>query len=119
MDLENRIQALVNSMTIQEKIQMVSGETYFYVGTAQMFAPNGYGSRPWKAAVNKRLGIEGVKFVDGPRGIVMKSATTFPVGLAHILHQNTLGNTNNLKRCLQIIEKIRFQWLEVQRSTQR
>ena len=29
-----------------------------------------------------RLGIPGIRFVDGPRGIIMKGATTFPVSMA-------------------------------------
>ncbi|HUJ75705.1 MAG TPA: glycoside hydrolase family 3 N-terminal domain-containing protein, partial [bacterium] len=34
------------------------------------------------AGVIARLGIPGIRFVDGPRGVVMKGATTFPVSMA-------------------------------------
>ena len=58
---------------------MVSGEMSFYLGSEKMLAPGGYGSQPWVAGANKRLGIAGVRFVDGPRGIVLRGGTTFPV----------------------------------------
>ena len=47
-----------------------------------MSAPRGYGSRTWVAGAVPRLGIPGIRFSDGPRGIVMEGATTFPVTMA-------------------------------------
>jgi beta-glucosidase len=42
----------------------------------------GYANRTWNAGVITRLGIEGIRFSDGPRGVVMAGATTFPVSMA-------------------------------------
>jgi beta-glucosidase len=60
----------------------MDGDTPFWPGLAEMMAPGGYSSRPWVAGAVPRLGIPGVRFVDGPRGIIMKGATTFPVSMA-------------------------------------
>jgi beta-glucosidase len=42
----------------------------------------GYADHPWPAGVISRLGIPGIRFVDGPRGVVLDGATTFPVAMA-------------------------------------
>jgi beta-glucosidase len=69
-------------LTTLEKIAFVSGDMTFYHGASKMMSPKGYASNPWVAARNSRIGFSGVKFVDGPRGIVMRGATTFPVSAA-------------------------------------
>ncbi|MGA2084785.1 MAG: glycoside hydrolase family 3 C-terminal domain-containing protein [Terracidiphilus sp.] len=60
---------------------MLSGSKAFYAGIADMMI-GGYGAHPWDAGIVQRLGIEGLKFLDGPRGVVMRGATTFPVSMA-------------------------------------
>ena len=45
------------------------------MGGGLLPAPLGGGRRP-------RLGIPGMRFADGPRGVVMAGATTFPVSMA-------------------------------------
>ena len=47
-----------------------------------MMAPGGYSSRVWAAGAVPRLGIPGIRFVDGPRGVIVEGATTFPVSMA-------------------------------------
>ena len=47
-----------------------------------MTAPGGYSSRFWSAGELKRLGIPGVRFTDGPRGVILDGGTTFPVSMA-------------------------------------
>jgi beta-glucosidase len=39
-------------------------------------------AHPWPAAVVERLGIPGLRFCDGPRGVVVGHATCFPVAMA-------------------------------------
>jgi beta-glucosidase len=73
---------LLAQLTLEEKLGLMDGDTQFWPGLAEMMAPGGYASRPWVAGAVPRLGIPGVRFVDGPRGIIMKGATTFPVSMA-------------------------------------
>ncbi|HEY4247152.1 MAG TPA: glycoside hydrolase family 3 C-terminal domain-containing protein [Lacunisphaera sp.] len=73
---------LLSQLTLDEKLGLMDGDTPFWPGLAEMMAPGGYGSRPWVAGAVPRLGIPGVRFVDGPRGIIMAGATTFPVSMA-------------------------------------
>jgi len=77
---ESSLVCLLKQFTLQEKIDMVSGVSPFYKGSFRMMGKEfGYASAPWVAAQNCRLGVAGVKFVDGPRGIVLKGGVTFPV----------------------------------------
>ena len=73
---------LLAQLTLDEKLGMMHGDTPFWPGLAEMMAPGGYASRPWVAGAVPRLGIPGIRFVDGPRGIILKGATTFPVSMA-------------------------------------
>ena len=42
----------------------------------------GYNINPYVAGRNDRLGIPGIRFADGPRGVVVQHSTCFPVALA-------------------------------------
>jgi len=79
--LQARANELLNQLTLDEKLGMMDGDLPFWKGLATMFGA-GYGSQTWNAGVVERLGIPGVRFTDGPRGVVMKGATTFPVSIA-------------------------------------
>ncbi|HWA84817.1 MAG TPA: glycoside hydrolase family 3 C-terminal domain-containing protein [Opitutus sp.] len=80
--IDARARELLAQLTLDEKLGLMDGDTPFWPGLAEMMAPGGYASRPWVAGAVPRLGIPGVRFVDGPRGIIMKGATTFPVSMA-------------------------------------
>ncbi len=80
--IEVRTRELLARLTLDEKLGLMDGDTQFWPGLAEMMAPGGYGSRAWVAGAVPRLGIPGIRFVDGPRGIIMKGATTFPVSMA-------------------------------------
>ncbi|MGD0882539.1 MAG: glycoside hydrolase family 3 N-terminal domain-containing protein [Acidimicrobiales bacterium] len=73
--------ALVASMTTEEKLGCLDGDTEFWSGIVDMVA-GGYHSHPWPAAEVDRLGIPGIRFADGPRGCVIGTATCFPVSMA-------------------------------------
>ena len=79
--IDTRAQALLERLTLDEKIQVMSGDTPFWPGLHEMFA-GGYGDHPWVAGAVPRLGIPGIRFVDGPRGVMLAGATTFPVSMA-------------------------------------
>jgi beta-glucosidase len=80
--IEARARELLGQLTPDEKLGLMDGDTPFWPGLTEMMAPGGYASRPWVAGAVPRLGIPGIRFVDGPRGIIMKGATTFPVSMA-------------------------------------
>jgi beta-glucosidase len=79
--IEERAQALLDQLTLDEKIGLMDGDPPFWPGLADMFA-GGYNKHTWVAGAVPRLGIPGVRFSDGPRGVVMPGATTFPVSMA-------------------------------------
>ena len=71
----------LSQMTLAEKLALMSGATPFWGGLADMLS-GGYHRRTWDAGKVERLGVEGVRFSDGPRGVVIGSGTTFPVSMA-------------------------------------
>lgn len=72
---------LVGSMSLDEKLDCLDGDTDFWPGLADMTS-GGYHRHPWPAARVERLGVPGIEFVDGPRGCVVGAATCFPVSMA-------------------------------------
>ncbi len=80
--IETRAGELLAQLSLDEKLGLMDGDSPFWPGLAEMMAPGGYASRAWVAGAIPRLGIPGVRFVDGPRGIILKGATTFPVSMA-------------------------------------
>lgn len=72
---------LLNEMTINERIRLLQGHALGV--TAKNFLKNGrfYNGEAYPAGGCKRLGIPPVMFTDGPRGIVMKKCTCFPVSM--------------------------------------
>lgn len=72
-DLEQRINELLNEMTLQEKVALLSGKN------------------SWETMENKRLGISGLVVTDGPHGVrtcdpgsgrMLGPATSFPTGVS-------------------------------------
>jgi beta-glucosidase len=80
-EIDAKARALLSQLTLDEKIKMMSGDTPFWPGLVEMFN-GGYNAHTWVAGEIKRLGIPGIRFSDGPRGVVMKGATTFPVSMS-------------------------------------
>ncbi len=79
--IEARARELLAQLTLDEKIKMMSGDPSFWKGLADMMS-GGYNAHPWPAGAISRLGIPGIRFADGPRGVNMYGATTFPVSMA-------------------------------------
>ena len=72
---------LVAQMTLEEKLGCLDGDTPFWEGLIDSIE-GGYFQHPWPAAAVPRLGIPGIQFSDGPRGIVLGNCTAFPVSMA-------------------------------------
>src|SRR5512141_561452 len=79
-EIDGLAQELLAQLTLAEKIKMMSGDTPFWPGMADMLE-GGYADHPWVAGAVPRLGIPGVRFADGPRGVIMDGGTTFPVSM--------------------------------------
>jgi beta-glucosidase len=78
--IDARARELLGQLTQDEKIKMMSGDMPFWPGIADMLS-GGYADHPWVAGAVPRLGIPGVRFADGPRGVIMDGGTTFPVSM--------------------------------------
>jgi beta-glucosidase len=73
--------ALVRQMTEGERRSCLDGDLPFWAGLMDL-GVGGYHRRPFLAARVPRLGIPGLAFSDGPRGVVIGPATCFPVSMA-------------------------------------
>ena len=78
--IDARARELLAQLTLDEKIKLMSGDLPFWPGMADMLN-GGYADHPWVAGAVPRLGIPGVRFADGPRGVIMDGGTTFPVSM--------------------------------------
>ena len=75
-----QVHALMDKMTLDDKLNLMDGDIPFWSGFNEM--AKGYNVKPYPAGVMPEIGIYGIRFIDGPRGIVMKGSTTFPVTMA-------------------------------------
>jgi beta-glucosidase-like glycosyl hydrolase len=73
--------ALVATMTPEEKLWCLDGDRPTLLGLGDLF-DDGYHKAPFVAARVERVGLVGVVFCDGPRGVVVGDATCFPVTMA-------------------------------------
>lgn len=72
---------LYDQLTEDERLGLLDGDTPFWEGMATMQS-EGYNVRPLAHGAVDRLGIPGIRFVDGPRGAVSGHGTAFPVSMA-------------------------------------
>ncbi|MHA1843835.1 MAG: beta-glucosidase family protein [Promethearchaeota archaeon] len=79
-EIEQKAKEILGSMTLKEKLKQMSGDGTLLKNGLSMAIR--YNKKPIPAGVNKRLGIPGILFSDGPRGVVMGNATCFPVSIA-------------------------------------
>jgi beta-glucosidase len=74
---------LLAALGTAEKLALLSGATPFWAGLADIALHDASHRHPWPAGAIPRLGLSGLQFVDGPRGVVLEGgATTFPVPIA-------------------------------------
>ncbi|MHA1229260.1 MAG: beta-glucosidase family protein [Candidatus Helarchaeota archaeon] len=79
-DIERVAREIVSKMTIYQKLNQMSGNQTMMRGGISMIIR--YNAKPIPAGEDTTLGIPGIYFTDGPRGIVMDQATCFPVSMA-------------------------------------
>ena len=63
-----------------ERLWLLDGDTPLWRGVREM--SRAYNAEPIVAGAVPRLGIPGIRFSDGPRGVVMGRSTSFPVAIA-------------------------------------
>jgi len=81
--IEARARALLAQLNSSEKLSLLDGDTPFWSGMADIALRDASHRHPWPAGQVPRLGLQGLHFVDGPRGVVLRGgATTFPVPMA-------------------------------------
>jgi beta-glucosidase len=73
--------SLVAAMTDDEKLWCLDGDAPTWAGLA-FLQQGGYHEATFHAARVDRMGLPGVSFSDGPRGVVIGNATCFPVSMA-------------------------------------
>jgi len=72
-DIESKAKEILSIMTLKEKLQQMGGDRQ---------KMSRYNEFPIPAGVNEDLGIPGIHFSDGPRGVVVGNSTCFPVSMA-------------------------------------
>ncbi|MEX0588581.1 MAG: glycoside hydrolase family 3 C-terminal domain-containing protein, partial [Cyanobium sp.] len=81
--IEHRARALLAQLSSVEKLALLEGDTDFWPGMVDIASRDASHVHPWPAGAVPRLGLAGLQFVDGPRGVVLKGgATTFPAPIA-------------------------------------
>jgi beta-glucosidase len=79
-EIEARVEAILASATLEEKVGMMSGKGFF-----KQFAESGrlWGAEPYRAGSGvERLNVPALYFTDGPRGVARGQSTCFPVTMA-------------------------------------
>ncbi|UCD84775.1 MAG: glycoside hydrolase family 3 C-terminal domain-containing protein [Deltaproteobacteria bacterium] len=76
---ERLVADLLSKMTLDEKVAQMSGK----LQVSLLLHIFGYGKyAPFETPAIKRIGIPGIRFIDGPRGVNFKGSTAFPVSMA-------------------------------------
>jgi len=76
---ERLLADIVSSMTLDEKIRQMSGDTGLLDIPVMLIR---YNFTPFDSGENRSLGIPAISFTDGPRGVAIGHSTCFPVSMA-------------------------------------
>ena len=79
-EIDAFVDNLLSQLTIEERIRLLSGDDPLVSGLVEM--ANWYNRRPIPAGAVTRVGLPGIRFSDGPRGVVMYRSTAFPTPMA-------------------------------------
>ncbi|KAL4736109.1 glycoside hydrolase superfamily [Aspergillus similis] len=72
---------LVSQLRKSELLSLLDGDDEFWEGFRTLFYDR-FNRIPYVFGAVPRLGIPGIRFTDGPRGVVMGASTAFPVPMA-------------------------------------
>ncbi|MDQ0734738.1 beta-glucosidase [Arthrobacter agilis] len=87
MTVESAVSGLLDELSDRELLFLLDGDRRFLPGFLATAVR--YNVVPYEAGRIDRLGIPGIRFTDGPRGVVMGSATAFPVAIARAASWDT------------------------------
>ncbi|MDE1558148.1 MULTISPECIES: glycoside hydrolase family 3 protein [Actinotignum] len=74
---------IYDALTEDERIALLQGSVPFWQGIDAMMGPDvGYNAQPFVMGAVERIGFPGIRFIDGPRGCAVGTATAFPVSMA-------------------------------------
>ena len=79
-EIENKAKKILSKMSLKQKAYQMSGDKSILLGIIPMMIH--YNKNPIPAGKDENLGIPGVMFADGPRGVVLNNSTCFPVSMA-------------------------------------
>ncbi len=79
-DVEAAVERLLTQLRDDELLWLLDGDTPLVRGLIEL--GRRYNAKPIEAGRIDRLGIPGIRFTDGPRGVVMGASTCFPVAIA-------------------------------------
>lgn len=77
---EAAAKTLCDLLDADERLGLLDGDTPFWIGIGELGTR--YNGRPYVHGEVARLGVPGIRFVDGPRGCVTGEGTAFPVPMA-------------------------------------
>lgn len=79
--VEKAVENLLAELTLEERLSLLDGDVPFWTGLRTLLRDR-YNRHPFIHGSIPRLQIPGIRFTDGPRGIVMGSSTAFPVSMS-------------------------------------
>lgn len=79
--VDEAVEHLLTQLTVNERLTLLDGDVPLYRGIAATLL-NGYNVRPLSAGAVGRLGMPGLRFTDGPRGVTVGHSTAFPAAIA-------------------------------------
>lgn len=78
-EIDKKAKEILGKMTLEQKVNQMAGDTSM---ADMMVSLEKYNDTPYYAGEDMELGIPGIKFSDGPTGVVMgNSSTCFPVSM--------------------------------------
>ncbi|MFL5846876.1 MAG: beta-glucosidase family protein [Solirubrobacteraceae bacterium] len=80
LDAETATARLVDQLEEHERLWLLDGDSGFWRGLLKM--ARAYNTEPIVAGALPRIGLPGLRFCDGPRGVVMGRSTGFPAVIA-------------------------------------
>ena len=79
-NLDAAVAALIGQLTERELLWLLDGDLTILRGVREM--SQRYNRVPFEGGRIDRLGIPGIRFTDGPRGVALGASTAFPVAIA-------------------------------------
>ncbi|KAL2852937.1 glycoside hydrolase superfamily [Aspergillus pseudoustus] len=81
LSLTQATEKLLSQLNGEERLSLLDGDVEFWDGLRSILW-NRYNPTPYVHGAIQRLEIPGIRFTDGPRGVVLGNSTAFPVSMA-------------------------------------